>query len=74
MRILFIMRVVENMISVYSLMLWYLVIWYLVFSYLFPVGDPCTFACHIRGLLPPLDDGAVPVAAGREDFVEHPAE
>ncbi|MCI91180.1 hypothetical protein A2U01_0112474, partial [Trifolium medium] len=33
------------------------------------------FVCHIRGLLPPLDDGAVLVAAGREDgeeFVEYP--
>ncbi|MCI69052.1 hypothetical protein A2U01_0090313, partial [Trifolium medium] len=23
---------------------------------------------------PPLDDGAAPVAAGREDFVEYPVE
>ncbi|MCI88102.1 hypothetical protein A2U01_0109388, partial [Trifolium medium] len=32
------------------------------------------FACHIRGLLPPLDDEAAPDAAGREDgddFVEY---
>ncbi|MCI95613.1 hypothetical protein A2U01_0116911, partial [Trifolium medium] len=38
------------------------------------VGDPC-FVCHIRGLLPPLDDGVAPDAAGREDgedFVEYP--
>ncbi|MCI71114.1 hypothetical protein A2U01_0092377 [Trifolium medium] len=36
-----------------------------------------TFACHIRGLLPPLDDGVLPDAAGREDgedFVEYPME
>ncbi|MCI51442.1 hypothetical protein A2U01_0072686, partial [Trifolium medium] len=41
-----------------------------------PVGDPC-FACHIRGLLPPLDGGAMPDAAGREDgedFVEYSLE
>ncbi|MCI68774.1 hypothetical protein A2U01_0090035, partial [Trifolium medium] len=39
----------------------------------FPVGDPC-FVCHICGLLPPLDDGAAPDVAGREDgedFVEY---
>ncbi|MCI97726.1 hypothetical protein A2U01_0119027 [Trifolium medium] len=33
------------------------------------------FVCYIRGLLPPLDDGVVPDAAGRadgEDFVEYP--
>ncbi|MCI97685.1 hypothetical protein A2U01_0118986, partial [Trifolium medium] len=32
------------------------------------------FVCHIRGLLPPLDDGAVPNIVGRkdgEDFVEY---
>ncbi|MCI96817.1 hypothetical protein A2U01_0118117, partial [Trifolium medium] len=35
------------------------------------------FVCHIRGLLPPLDDGAAPGAVGREDgedFVEYPVE
>ncbi|MCI66705.1 hypothetical protein A2U01_0087963, partial [Trifolium medium] len=39
--------------------------------------DPCNFVCHIRGLLPPLDVGAAPDAAGREDgedFVEYSAE
>ncbi|MCI92403.1 hypothetical protein A2U01_0113699, partial [Trifolium medium] len=33
------------------------------------------FVCHIRGLLPPLDDGVAPDVAGREDgeyFVEYP--
>ncbi|MCI57239.1 hypothetical protein A2U01_0078490 [Trifolium medium] len=33
------------------------------------------FVCHIRGLLPPLVDGALPEAVGREDdgdFVEYP--
>ncbi|MCI62651.1 hypothetical protein A2U01_0083908, partial [Trifolium medium] len=33
------------------------------------------FVCHIRGLLPPLDDGALPDAVGREDdgdFMEYP--
>ncbi|MCI68457.1 hypothetical protein A2U01_0089718, partial [Trifolium medium] len=46
-------------------------------DYLFLVGDPCTFVCHICGLLPPLDDVALPDAAGREgdeDFVEYPLE
>ncbi|MCI98036.1 hypothetical protein A2U01_0119339 [Trifolium medium] len=36
-----------------------------------------TFACHIRGLIPPLDDGAAPDAAGRGndgDFVDYPVE
>ncbi|MCI85111.1 hypothetical protein A2U01_0106390, partial [Trifolium medium] len=35
------------------------------------------FACHIRGLLPPLDEGTLPDAAGREDdkdFVVYPVE
>ncbi|MCI61270.1 hypothetical protein A2U01_0082527 [Trifolium medium] len=35
------------------------------------------FVCHIRGLLPPVDDGAVPDAFGREDgedFMEYPGE
>ncbi|MCI51262.1 hypothetical protein A2U01_0072506 [Trifolium medium] len=35
------------------------------------------FICHIRGLLPPLDDGVLPDAVGREDdgdFVEYPVE
>ncbi|MCI83607.1 hypothetical protein A2U01_0104883, partial [Trifolium medium] len=34
-----------------------------------------TFVCHIRGLLPPLDVGALPDAGGcedGEDFVEYP--
>ncbi|MCI58896.1 hypothetical protein A2U01_0080151 [Trifolium medium] len=36
-----------------------------------------TFVFHIRGLLPPLDDGALPDAVSREDdsdFVEYPLE
>ncbi|MCI85866.1 hypothetical protein A2U01_0107145 [Trifolium medium] len=35
------------------------------------------FVCHIRGFLPPLDDGAAPDPACREDgedFVEYPVE
>ncbi|MCI88534.1 hypothetical protein A2U01_0109821, partial [Trifolium medium] len=40
----------------------------------FPVGDPYDFHC---GLLPPLDDEAMPEAVGREDdgdFVEYSGE
>ncbi|MCI90631.1 hypothetical protein A2U01_0111925 [Trifolium medium] len=36
---------------------------------------PLLFACHIRGLRPPLDVGAASDAAGREDgedLVEYP--
>ncbi|MCI66664.1 hypothetical protein A2U01_0087922 [Trifolium medium] len=35
------------------------------------------FACIYRGLLPPLDDGALPEAVGHEDdddFVEYPGD
>ncbi|MCI38808.1 hypothetical protein A2U01_0060037, partial [Trifolium medium] len=39
-------------------------------------GDPY-FCMSYRGLLPPLDDGALPEAVGREDdgdFVDYPVE
>ncbi|MCI92433.1 hypothetical protein A2U01_0113729, partial [Trifolium medium] len=39
----------------------------------FPVGDPY-FCMPYRGLLPPLDGGALPDVVGREDdgdFVEY---
>ncbi|MCI37108.1 hypothetical protein A2U01_0058332, partial [Trifolium medium] len=51
-------------------------LWYVLFVYLFPVGD--LYACmSYCGLLPPLDDEALPDVVGCEDdgdFVEYPGE
>ncbi|MCI88283.1 hypothetical protein A2U01_0109569, partial [Trifolium medium] len=37
-------------------------------------GDPCFLYAIFAGSSHPLHDGALPDAAGREDFVEYPGE